>query len=378
MILCPTAQNLLSKYGTLSTGAAAFGLGKPGTNLVTTDPMAVAEWRGTFTVVLNVNDDLPFTGTGARTPVLTPGTYHGPAAFAAHVESIMNGAGDSTAYQVSFSQATTGGFYRFHVYNGSQTFSIDGATTPTTSAWVLLMGFTATDTATGAENVGDFVASSGANLALYDLGAAYAADVGIVANLSASPGGVVSVQVGSTSAVSDDEFIAGDHLDGSCTLLVYNADVRHRYVQFTVTDPRREDALRTSAGYLYHGPAFRSDISDDEAEWINFDRGGLTRERSGRSLVSTGQSGRVSLAEAQPGEVVSLPFGGSGVGGQIAEVEAIVTMLGSQGRAFLCSDPDTEPHRESALVRLASMPTYQRTGAGRSTTSLSFEIERMM
>jgi len=366
VILAPLAWNALTG-ATVSTDAEAFQRGCPASNLWDSDPRKLCLSRGQFTVTAATNDSVEFDDGSAQSTTVAAGLYNSPAEVAIAIAAAMNAV--SSAWQVYWIQGSTNR-YRFVVKRTTGTGALTIATDDD-SVFKHLLGFRDADRSAAATHTGDYaVTSAPRDSVLVDLTTAKPADCTFLAYPQLSPGGVVRVCTGTTTACSDSTDVVGDSADSECLYLGYAATRSARYVRLDLSDSRRHDAPRAGAGYWYHGPVW------DSLEWDveSYQRSLEPRYAANRSLT-----GQLYAGEVAPVERVRVAFtSGAGLEPRDAhEAENLLAALGINGLVFVALDPTYEPHRESMLARLTAMPSLERVAAespaGRWRLTLEFE-----
>ena len=379
MILAPVAWNLLSS-GTALTAAAAFEKGWPATNLWDADPRKPCRFRNAFT---NASDQhCNFNDGAARTATLAAGTRNSHAEMAIAVAAAFNAVSSNwRAYLIQDPGSATR--HRWVVLRTAGTASLQILTGANTATNFLreMLGFRNEDRSAAGTHTGDFAAVQGTrDVCLVDLGAGTSATAhgSILCGLDVSPAACLSVSVGSSTAVSDATYIAGDAADDEAALIPYDVAAGARYVRLEVSDFRREDALRAGIGYWYHGPWLDTDAVDpllDRQEWevSSFARRPQLRAEPQRRIT-----GHWRPVEKEPREEIDLGFGNRpGLGTLAPEVESVLAALGREEKVLVCWDKTREPHRNTRLCRLRETPTITKRPAdgprGRWSVSLKLE-----
>lgn len=374
MRIAPLSWNLCAS-GTVSSVANVFELGSPAANLFDADPFKVCRWRGLFAVSAGNSDKLYYTGSGVRTATLTATNYLSNAELCIHVAARIN-AEEAVGAQLAWLQGSTNR-YRFGIYTSSSiSLQIEGK-----SACVLtkLMGFRDADRSAATSHVGDFAAvGQRQSICLVDLASAKGAYCSIVANVMTSPGAMLSIARGTSSAVSNATDYFDTHYDDEVMTVWYSDPTPYRFVSLAVSDPRTELVPRIGLGYWYHGMFYDTDAAADfDAQ--DFEGPSYARAGEIHSVISPGIQGQPFISEIEPGEKFEVSFDASpGMGPSgLPAIEDLITTLGVNGLAFVALDPVNEPHRETCLARCVSLPSLGHMASqskhGRWRVPLTFE-----
>ena len=367
-ILRPSANVLTT--ATLDTPETVALLGMPQSNMLDfADLRLRTEWRGQITVEVGVNDALRWTDTGARTAVVTPGTYNTVPEYLHQAAADMNAGGGATdfyAYQTTANHCA--------VAKVAGTFSLD-LETDATNSLVLLGGWYALDRAAAASHTadvatihqGDITGNYGGDFSRWDLTEALSVDCAAIAYPSLGPAGRSYLHFGTSDSDNSAEETWADH-DDRLMVTFFSTPRIYQFITFHAVDPRRADVSRIGVGGLFVGRAL------DLGQW---DWSTYVVEGSPRFERKSGEiRGQPFLSEMRPGET----FGGSFfVTSRDKEaLESEFRQVGQHEVLYVAMDPDNEPNQETWPCYLAGAPVFQHvgveTGLGWWTMALKFRV----